>query len=88
MGAAWSWTPPVPPLWAAEDAGSTAGASNTTRAIGLQQTYCRLNPDEFAGYGEHGWGLTACDSLFVQNSGTDLAFAGITVGMLVADSSE
>lgn len=34
---------------------------NTTRAIGLQQTYCRLNPDEFAGYGEHGWGLTACD---------------------------
>lgn len=34
---------------------------NTSRTIGIQQAYCRLNPGEFAGYGEHSWGLTACD---------------------------
>ncbi|MRX49937.1 hypothetical protein GI374_05630 [Paracoccus sp. S-4012] len=34
---------------------------NTTRTVGLQQTYCHLNPGEFAGYHEHSWGLTACD---------------------------
>ena len=34
---------------------------NTVRTIRLQQTYCRLNPGEFAGYGDHCWGLTACD---------------------------
>lgn len=34
---------------------------NTVQAIQLQRTYCRLNPGEFAHYGENSWGLSACD---------------------------
>lgn len=35
-------------------------ADNTRRAIALQREQARRNPDGFAGYGEHLWGLSAC----------------------------
>jgi hypothetical protein len=34
---------------------------NSRRAVLIQREYGRLNPHSFAGYGENGWGLTACD---------------------------
>jgi hypothetical protein len=34
---------------------------NSRRAVLVQQEYAIRNPRRFAGYGEHSWGLTACD---------------------------
>ena len=34
---------------------------NSRRATYVQQEYARRNPLQFAGYGEHCWGFTACD---------------------------
>ncbi|HWZ70919.1 MAG TPA: glucoamylase family protein [Casimicrobiaceae bacterium] len=34
---------------------------NSRRATLIQREYARRNPNEFAGYDEHCWGLTACD---------------------------
>ena len=34
---------------------------NSRRAVLIQREYARLNPHSFAGYGENGWGLSACD---------------------------
>jgi hypothetical protein len=34
---------------------------NTRRATLVQREYAQRNPNEFAGYDEHCWGLTACD---------------------------
>lgn len=34
---------------------------NSRRATLVQREYARRNPRRFAGYGEHGWGFTACD---------------------------
>ncbi len=34
---------------------------NTASAIRLQREYSRINPNDFAGYDEFGWGLSACD---------------------------
>jgi hypothetical protein len=34
---------------------------NSRRATLAQQEYARVNPDGWQGYGEHVWGLTACD---------------------------
>ncbi|GAC1659188.1 MAG: glucoamylase family protein [Gemmatimonadaceae bacterium] len=34
---------------------------NSRRATEVQREYARRNPNGFAGYGEHSWGLTACD---------------------------
>lgn len=34
---------------------------NSRRAVYVQQEYARRNPLQFAGYGEHCWGFTACD---------------------------
>ena len=34
---------------------------NSRRATEVQREYARRNPHGFAGYGEHCWGLTACD---------------------------
>ena len=34
---------------------------NTRRATYVQQAYAKHNPMQFAGYGEHCWGFTACD---------------------------
>lgn len=34
---------------------------NSRRAALIQREYARRNPRGFAGYGEHGWGLSACD---------------------------
>jgi hypothetical protein len=34
---------------------------NSRRATLVQREYARRNPKRFAGYGEHCWGLTACD---------------------------
>ena len=34
---------------------------NSRRAMLVQREYAERNPNEFAGYGEHCWGLTACD---------------------------
>jgi hypothetical protein len=34
---------------------------NSRRAVLIQREYGRLNPRSFAGYGENGWGLSACD---------------------------
>jgi hypothetical protein len=34
---------------------------NSRRATCIQRQYARRNPHEFAGYGENGWGLSACE---------------------------
>jgi hypothetical protein len=34
---------------------------NSRRATYVQQRYAIRNPRKFAGYGEHSWGITACD---------------------------
>jgi hypothetical protein len=34
---------------------------NSRRAVQIQREYARRNPQEFPGYDEHCWGLTACD---------------------------
>lgn len=34
---------------------------NSRRAVMIQREYARRNPNEFAGYDEYCWGLTACD---------------------------
>jgi hypothetical protein len=34
---------------------------NSRRAVLIQREYARLNPHDFAGYDENGWGLSACD---------------------------
>lgn len=34
---------------------------NSRRAVMVQREYARRNPNEFAGYDEYCWGLTACD---------------------------
>jgi hypothetical protein len=34
---------------------------NSRRAVYIQREYARRNPQEFAGYDEDCWGLTACD---------------------------
>jgi hypothetical protein len=34
---------------------------NSRRAVLIQQEYAQRNPNEFAGYDEYCWGLTACD---------------------------
>ena len=34
---------------------------NSRRATLIQREYAQRNPNEFAGYDEHCWGLTACD---------------------------
>jgi hypothetical protein len=34
---------------------------NSRRAVLIQREYSKRNPHEFAGYDEHGWGLSACD---------------------------
>ncbi|MDQ2665806.1 MAG: hypothetical protein M3Z05_07330, partial [Gemmatimonadota bacterium] len=34
---------------------------NSRRAVLIQREYARRNPGGFAGYGEHCWGLSACD---------------------------
>jgi hypothetical protein len=34
---------------------------NSRRAVYIQREYAMRNPQEFAGYDENGWGLTACD---------------------------
>jgi hypothetical protein len=34
---------------------------NSRRAVLIQREYARLNPHGFIGYGENGWGLSACD---------------------------
>ena len=34
---------------------------NSRRAVVIQQEYAQRNPNEFVGYGEYCWGLTACD---------------------------
>ena len=34
---------------------------NSRRAVLIQREYAKRNPHEFAGYDEHGWGLSACD---------------------------
>ena len=34
---------------------------NSRRAVLVQRQYARLNPGEFVGYDENGWGLSACD---------------------------
>jgi hypothetical protein len=34
---------------------------NSRQATYVQQEYAIRNPKEFGGYGEHGWGFTACD---------------------------
>jgi hypothetical protein len=34
---------------------------NSRRAVLIQREYAKRNPHEFAGYGEHGWGLSACE---------------------------
>jgi hypothetical protein len=34
---------------------------NSRRATLIQREYAKRNPNEFAGYDEHCWGLTACD---------------------------
>jgi len=34
---------------------------NSRRATYMQQQYAIKNPQQFAGYGEHGWGITASD---------------------------
>jgi len=34
---------------------------NSRRATLIQREYAKRNPNEFSGYGEHCWGLTACD---------------------------
>ncbi len=34
---------------------------NSVRAVRAQHAYAVANPNQWAGYGEHAWGLTACD---------------------------
>lgn len=34
---------------------------NSSRAVFIQREYAQRNPHEFTGYGEHCWGLSACD---------------------------
>jgi len=34
---------------------------NSRRAVYIQREYAKRNPNEFTGYGENGWGLSACD---------------------------
>jgi hypothetical protein len=34
---------------------------NSRQATFVQQEYAIRNPMDFAGYGEHCWGFTACD---------------------------
>lgn len=41
---------------------------NSRRAIEVQREYARRNPQGFAGYDEHCWGLTACDGPVQQLS--------------------
>lgn len=52
---------------------------NTASAIRQQREYCRINPNEFVGYDEFVWGLSACDGpwgLMEEKSGRSTFHVG------------
>lgn len=52
---------------------------NTRRAITIQREYAQLNPNNYRGYGEHIWGLSACagpDGELTLRNGNTMPFHG------------